>query len=70
MNGPEEGATAAADSRGPDLPATGDPAIDDALQGLSDLPATPLSEHHDRLAQVHEALHAALERSGDDAAGS
>ena len=47
------------------MPSTGDPTIDDALQDLHDLPSTPLAEHHDRLAQAHEALHAALERSGD-----
>ena len=54
---------------GPDVAAvqsTGDPTIDDALQSLNDLPSTPLAEHHDRLAGVHEALHAALERSGDE----
>jgi hypothetical protein len=54
---------------GPDaaaVPSTGDPTIDDALQSLNDLPSTPLAEHHDRLARVHEALHVALERSGDE----
>ena len=44
-------------------PVTDDAAIDDALLGLSELAATPLPEHHDRLAQVHEVLHAALDRS-------
>ncbi len=48
------------------MPATGDPAIDDALQSLKDLPSTPLAEHPDRLARVHESLHVALERSGDE----
>jgi hypothetical protein len=46
-------------------PSTGDPAIDAALQAVEDLPSIPLAEHHDRLARVHEALHVALERSGD-----
>ena len=50
----------------PPMPSTGDPAIDDALQSLKDLPSTPLAEHPERLAQVHEALHVALERSGDE----
>ena len=49
-----------------EAPSTGDPAIDDALQGLHDLQFSPLAEHHDRLAQVHETLHVALERSGDE----
>jgi hypothetical protein len=53
----EADATAAA---GP--PLTGDAAIDDALLGLGELAATPLSEHHDRLARAHEVLHSALER--------
>ena len=47
-------------------PSTGDPAIDDALRGLRDLPSTPLAEHADRLTRAHEALHAALERPGND----
>jgi hypothetical protein len=65
VNAPEEGAIAP-HQRATDVPTTGDPAIDDALQGLRDLPSIPLGEHHDRLAQAHEALHAALERSGDE----
>jgi hypothetical protein len=65
MSGPEEGPVAP-DPHAPAVPTTGDPAIDDALQGLRDLPSIPLSDHHDRLAQVHEELHAALERSGDE----
>jgi hypothetical protein len=69
MSGPEQSA-GDPDPRAPDVPTTGDPVIDEALQGLRDLPSIPLSEHHDRLAQAHEALQAALERSGDDAAGS
>jgi len=44
-------------------PLTDDAAIDDALLGLGELEATPLTEHHDRLAQVHEVLHAALDRA-------
>jgi hypothetical protein len=62
---PGEGA-AAPDPPATDMPTTGDPAIDGALQGLRDLPSIPLDGHHDRLAQAHEALHAALERSGNE----
>jgi hypothetical protein len=65
VNGPEEGA-AAPGPQPADMPTTGDPAIDGALQGLGDLPSIPLEERHDRLAQAHEALQAALERSGDE----
>ena len=65
MSASEQGA--AADHSSPAAaPSTGDPAIDEALQGLRDLPSTALAEHHDRLAQAHETLHAALERSGDE----
>ena len=46
-------------------PQTGHAAIDDALLGLGDLGSAPLSDHHDRLATAHEALHQALERSDD-----
>jgi hypothetical protein len=69
MSGPEQGA-GAPEPNAPEVPATGDRVIDEALQSLRDLPSIPLSEHHERLAKVHEALQAALERSGDDAAGS
>ena len=64
MSGPEEGAVVD-DTRAAAMPSTGDPTIDDALQDLHDLPLTPLAEQHDRLARAHEALHVALERSGD-----
>ena len=65
MSAPEQ--DVAADDPGTvAAPSTGDPAIDEALQGLRDLPSTPLAEHHDRLAQAHETLHTALERSGDE----
>lgn len=46
-------------------PETGDGAIDQALQELVALPETPLDEHHDRLARVHEVLHGALDRTDD-----
>ena len=46
-------------------PSTGDPDIDRALSDLPDLPSRPLSEHHDRLAAVHEVLHRALDRNDD-----
>ena len=39
-------------------PQTGHTAIDD-------LASAPLSDHHDRLAMAHEALHQTLERSDD-----
>ena len=41
-------------------PLTGNATIDDALLGLADLTSAPLSDHHDRLAKAHEALHEAL----------
>jgi hypothetical protein len=47
-------------------PLTGDATVDAALQGLPDLRSVPLAEHHDRLGRAHEALHLALERSGDE----
>lgn len=46
-------------------PATGNATVDDALRGLPDLASAPLSDHHDRLAKAHEALHEALDRSED-----
>ena len=42
-------------------PATGLPAVDDALAGLADLDQRPVSEHHTELAAAHEVLHAELE---------
>lgn len=42
------------------VPQTGEPAVDAALQGLRDLAAAPLDEHHERLSRVHEDLHRAL----------
>lgn len=42
-------------------PATGLPAVDDALAGLADLDQRPVSEHHSELAAAHEVLHAELE---------
>ena len=47
-------------------PQTGNPAIDDALLGLADLPSAPVEEHHDRLAHVHAALQEALDRPDED----
>jgi hypothetical protein len=68
VSGSEDGP--AADHReGLAVPSTGDPAIDTALQDVDDLQSAPLAEHHDRLARVHEALHVALERSGDGEPG-
>ena len=50
-------------------PQTGHPGIDDALVELSELASTPLAEHHDRLAKVHEVLREALDRGEDDRSG-
>lgn len=41
-------------------PQTGEPAVDDALSGVQDLAARPLSEHHEQLSRAHEALHDVL----------
>jgi hypothetical protein len=46
-------------------PQTSDAEIDTALGALTDLPSLPLSEHHDRLASVHEVLHRALDRTDE-----
>jgi hypothetical protein len=46
-------------------PLTGNATIDDALLGLADLASAPLSDHHDRLANAHEALHEALDPPED-----
>lgn len=46
-------------------PLTGNATIDDALLGLADLASAPLSDHHDRLAKAHEALHEALDPPED-----
>lgn len=43
-----------------DAPETGEPQVDRALESLQGIESAPLSEHHDRLARVHEELHAAL----------
>ena len=42
-------------------PATGDVTVDDALAGLAELDAVPVTEHHDHLARAHEVLRTALE---------
>ena len=42
-------------------PTTGDVAVDEALSMLTGLDELPVSEHHDRLAHVHEVLRAALD---------
>ena len=49
----------------PTPPPTGDATIDDALRELADLASAPLSDHHDRLAKAHEALHEALDPPED-----
>ena len=55
--------SAAAEARDP----TGDPEIDAALDELDDLAGRPVSEHHDHLARAHETLHAALNRTDQQA---
>lgn len=47
-------------SEGREVPVTGEPEVDRALESLQGLESAPLSEHHDRLARVHEQLHSAL----------
>jgi len=63
MTEPEQGQL---DDREPDLVTsplqTGHAAIDDALRELADLASAPLADHHDRLANAHEVLDAALHR--------
>ena len=46
-------------------PPTGVEEIDAALVDLDDLAELPVSEHHDRLSRVHEALHTALHQPSD-----
>jgi hypothetical protein len=49
-------------------PVTGEADVDEALAGLADLDAVPVTEHHDRLARAHEVLRTALEAgSGGEA---
>ncbi|WP_375426213.1 hypothetical protein [uncultured Friedmanniella sp.] len=42
------------------VPTVEDPRLAEALERLGDLDGRPLSEHHDRLAGVHEVLHDVL----------
>jgi hypothetical protein len=42
-------------------PATGLPAVDEALGRLTELDQQPVSEHHTGLAAAHEVLHAELD---------
>ena len=58
---PTGGADQAAADQVDEPPATGLPAVDDALDGLADLDRRPVSEHHTELAAVHEVLHAELD---------
>ena len=57
---PVDEARATADSVD-EPPATGLPAVDEALAGLAELDQRPVSEHHTELAAAHEVLHAELE---------
>jgi len=59
----EHGATAQSGT----IPVTGQPAVDHALAALQGLESEPLADHHDRLAAVHEDLHAALNPDQPDA---
>ena len=49
-------------------PATGDPAIDQALDRLTGLTELPVAEHAERLAQAHTVLDGVLGRDGTDGA--
>ncbi len=49
------------------VPAVDHPELAEALQRISDLDASSLADHHDRLVEVHEVLHAVLHP--DPAAG-
>jgi hypothetical protein len=49
------------------VPAVDHPRLAEALARISDLDTTPVSEHHDRLVEVHEVLHDVLHP--DDATG-
>lgn len=42
------------------VPVTGESQVDRALESLQGIESQPLADHHDRLARVHEELHAAL----------
>ena len=46
---------------------TGDLEIDAALAELDGLADLPVSDHHDHLARAHETLHAALNRTDQQA---
>ena len=49
-----------AEANDPVVPGTGEPEVDRALESLQGLESAPLSDHHDRLARVHEELHSVL----------
>lgn len=61
MSGPVSGDEAPEQVPPDDRPATGLPAVDEALARLDDLDRLPVSEHHTELAAAHETLHAELE---------
>lgn len=51
-------------------PRTGEPEVDQALEGVMGLGSLPLGEHTERLARAHEALHTHLQDPPrDDARG-
>ena len=41
-------------------PETGDPRVDEALQGVDDLAETPVDEHAERLSAAHSTLQEVL----------
>jgi len=49
------------DPEADELPATGLPAVDQALTALADLEQRPVSDHHTELAAAHEVLHDELQ---------
>lgn len=61
MSGDPVGEDRATAEQVDEAPATGLPAVDEALAGLGDLDQRPVGEHHAELAAAHEVLHAELE---------
>jgi hypothetical protein len=69
VSGPVSGDEAREQDSPHDRPATGLPAVDEALARLDDLDQRPVSEHHAELAAAHETLHAELESPSGPADG-
>jgi hypothetical protein len=51
-------------------PQTGDPRVDEALQGVADLHASPVDEHAERLSAAHAALQEVLRTPTDPSAAA